>query len=362
MTINNRARKKTPEETGPAAELRKAIEFIKPIQKKKGTIDLKHCLINNGWAVACDGVITMGTKVSDDISGCPQTTLLADALKFVGDDLAITTTNRTMYITSGDYRAAIPCVEFDELLISAADENIAEVDNKVKEALKGLRYLTVKNSGIAHYTAVLLQPSTAVSTNGHIILEYWHGWDLPQNMLIPKDAAKIIGNIKKDLVGFGYSGPTATFWFEDGSFVKTRLFGERYPEYEHIFKTKTNDFEVIPEGFFEAIKKVLLASETNAIYFKDGKITSNYSVENEASTFKFDKLPETSGYNGEYLLKLQKLMHKACFETEPSKCYFFSEDNVVRGAIMGLSVDDRPQIRRHEDAPDDIDFDSDVPF
>src|SRR5690606_8947284 len=123
-----------------------------------------------------NGILTLGTKISDDISGCPQTLLLIEALKSVKNDLAMTISEKTMYVTSGDFRAAIPCVELDQIQIDAFDENVYEISPIVGDCLKFLHPLVDPNSPVAHYAAVFVKSGSAVSTNGHILLEHWHGY------------------------------------------------------------------------------------------------------------------------------------------------------------------------------------------
>jgi hypothetical protein len=51
----------------------------------------------------------------------------------------------------------------------------------------------------------------------------------------PKPAAVAIANAKKPLSGFGFSRTSATFYFEDGSWYKTQLYGEQWPDIDALF-------------------------------------------------------------------------------------------------------------------------------
>jgi len=332
----------------PASDLLEAIKFIKPCQRKTGTVVQRHCCIQGGWIGASDGIVMIATKIEEGLAACPQTLQLEEALKQVGSELSITQlSEHSLAVVSGDFKAVIPCVTADQIQMTPPDPEIAVIDDRIKLALMICNPLVTEGAERAEYASALLQSGTAVATNGHAIVEYHHGIDLPPNVLIPKAAIKAILNGKKSLRGFGYSGQSATFWFEDDSFVKTQLYGEQYPNYKTLFKQPITEAKLIeiPNEFFKAVKTIDKFTKSGIVYFENGKLASN-ELETEASTYELAELPNGHRFNSKNLLLVKDAFDKVQFfvqENGMSQAFFFGKN--CRGLVLGI-----------EASPDEIPF------
>ncbi len=330
----HRARRKKANKIEPAKRLIEALKFLKPVQKKTGNVQQQFCMITGNWAAASDEVMTIATKIDEDLSVCPQTAQFEEALKKTGEDLSITQLSQTaLSVVSGAFKAIVPCVPFDSLSISAPDAPCAVIDDRLKEAFATLAPLATEGAPNAAYASVLLQAGSAVATNGHVLAEYWHGIDLPPGLLVPKAAVAAILKAGKPLAKFGYSGPSATFWFDDESFIKTQLYGERFPHYAPLFECEGLNPWPVPTEFFTAVRSIEAFTRNGVVYFENGKLASN-ELENEASTYIIEGLPEGMGFNAKYLLMVEKAFQNVHFDEDSNKAFFFGEN--VRGVIMGI--------------------------
>lgn len=350
--VRGRASKAKP--VSPAQSLIDAITFISNAQKKAGEPNQTHCAMSGGWVCAFDGVLTIGAKIEEAIHAAPNTFKFLAALKQVENDISITQLSQnSLAVTSGDFRAIVPCVELGEISckIAGPDAPCAAISDDLALALGDVMPLATEGAATALFGGILMQANTVVATNGHVIFESWHGIDLPPGLVIPKAAAKAITKAKKKLVSFGYSASSATFYFDDESFIKTQLFNFRYPEYAH---TLTNDsgWSPLPEMFFDALKAVTPFVEGNKVYFKNGMIVTDYR-EDVASTYHIENLPEGLIFNHKYLMLIKPLAKQVAFVEEPAKMMFFGDR--TRGAIMGLS-------KGSEVKSADENLDDDVPF
>jgi len=318
----------------PAASLLAALKFVAVAQKKAGTVQQQFGMISGNWAAASNGVLTVATKIEEDLTACPHTYQLIDALSKVGEDLSITQLSPTaLAVVSGAFKALVPCVAFGDFEITGPDERCAVIDDRIKAAFEAVLPLATDGAQHAHLAAVLLQSGSAVATNGHVLVEYWHGIDLPPGMLVPKASAVAIAKAGKALTGFGYSGASATFWFEDDSFIKTQLFGEQYPNYQIIFNCEGLNPWPVPEEFYKAVRSIESFSRSGIVYFEDGMLASN-EQETEASTYKIEGLPEGMDFNAKYLLMVEPSFKNVHFDEDSNKAYFFGEN--VRGVLSGI--------------------------
>ena len=350
----HRARRTKTTAVNPAASLLAALKFVAVAQKKAGTVQQQFGVISGNWAAASNGVLTVATKVEEDLSACPHTYQLIDALSKVGEDLSITQLSPTsLAVVSGAFRALIPCVGFGDVGITGPDERCAVIDDRIKSALECVLPLATDGAQHAHLAAVLLQSGSAVATNGHVLAEYWHGIDLPP-MLIPKASAVAILKAGKALTGFGYSGPSATFWFEDDSFIKTQLFAEQFPNYQPLFNCKGLNPWPVPEEFYKAVRSIESFSRSGIVYFENGVLASN-EQETEASTYKIEGLPEGMGFNAKYLLMVESSFKNVHFDEQSNKAFFFGEN--VRGVLMGIERNSATPYN-----PEANEFEDDIPF
>ena len=350
----HRARRTKTTAVNPAASLLAALKFVAVAQKKAGTVQQQFGVISGNWAAASNGVLTVATKVEEDLSACPHTYQLIDALSKVGEDLSITQLSPTsLAVVSGAFRALIPCVGFGDVGITGPDERCAVIDDRIKSAFEAVLPLATDGAQHSHLAAVLLQSGSAVATNGHVLAEYWHGIDLPP-MLIPKASAVAILKAGKALTGFGYSGPSATFWFEDDSFIKTQLFAEQFPNYQPLFECEGLNPWPVPDEFYKAVRSIESFSRSGVVYFENGMLASN-EQETEASTYKIEGLPEGMGFNAKYLLMVESSFKNVHFDESSNKAFFFGEN--VRGVIMGI---DRNSATPYN--AETTEFEDDVPF
>lgn len=354
MATKPRARRK-PAADNPAATLIAALKFIEPAQKKIGTHEQQFCLMRNHWVVAFDGVMTIATKIEEDLNACPHTIQLLDALSKCKDDLTLSqVSNVCLSVKSGAFNALIQCVDIEEQLVKfnllGPDPQCAAIDDRVKSALDHVQVLATDNAPNAVHASVLLQAGSAVATNGHALVEYWHGIDLPPNLLIPKQAATAIVKTKKPLVGFGFSQSSATFYFDDGSFIKTQLYNANYPDYLRILNVPTNPFP-LPAGFFSAVHAIESFNENGTVYFHKGVMSSSVR-QGEATTYKVEGLTSDMAFNSKYLIMLELCIKTADFNPDTKKMIFYGDN--ARGAIMGMDLGDaKARIEEETEQTDD---------
>lgn len=328
-----RARKKPAKEASGAQQLIKALQFVGPAQKPQGTTYQTHCLINQHWCVAFDGVLTLGTKVEEDITACPKSSDLLAALQKCGQTVAISQlSDFVLSIRSDKFKASINCVKFEDMPLSYPDPPIAAISDELKAGFEACGWLAQEGAQDAFVASILLQSGSVVATNRHVIVEYWHGIDLPPGLLIPKAAAVALTKIQKPLARFGFSEASATFYFDDESFLKTQLFKDRFPNYQKVFDGMKGDIWPLPTDFFAAVEAVAEFSESKFIFLRGDKIQS-HEAEEQGATYDLNGIPERMSFNYEYLKQVAPYFKNVVFAN--GGAYFQSDK--VRGAIMGGS-------------------------
>jgi len=337
MATKPRARaNKKKSATNPAASLIAALKFVSIAQKKVGPPGFQFCMATNNWLVASNGVLTAAHPIQEDLEACPHTIQLLDALSNVEDELSITQLSANcLAVTSGVFRALVPCVEPDALSIPEPDPEIAVIDDRVKTALANASYLATEGAPIAAYASVLLQAQTCVATNGTALAEAFHGNDLPPDLLMPKNSALAIAKSPYALKGFGFSQSSATFYFEGGALIKTQLFNEKYPNYQMLFlNCNYENYKELPSDFFKALAAIEPFASEGIVHFDNGSILSE-SNKDIASSYQIIGLPERMSFKIETLMELKHVLSgKVYFNKEMNRLEFFNEG--VRGMVSSV--------------------------
>ena len=376
MATKPRARRKPAETNGnPSAKLIEALQFISMAQAKNGPVQSQFCMLMGKWAVASNGFLTIGAKIEEDLEVCPHTFQLIEALKLAvdGDQVIAHESPAVLSVRAGAFAGLVACVNRADLPIpSAPDNQCALVDSRLTDALDAVQFLAMDESPDAFKASILLRAGSAVATDGSMMLEYWHGIDLPPGLMVPRKAAQAIVKCKKAPVGFGFSSASMTIWFEDDSFIKTQLYSGNYPDTDRIFPENVNAWP-LPEGFFKAVHVIANFSEDGKVVFNNGKVASAME-ESVASTFKIEGLVEEMAFNAKYLIDAQLYMKTAHFDTEKGRVIFFGDN--CRGIIMGLNNFERKREAEQQAAaraanPKQVirpgttgfdDLDDDIPF
>lgn len=324
-----------PEQTKPA--LLQALEFVSCVSEKLGAPNETHVGLRNNMAIAFNGIIAAGAPIPETIYCHPHTLLFMEALSKCNESYSITQLdNERLSIKSGKFKATVPCL--DPLLMQDAqpDPLIAPVTNKFKEAVEAVGVLASETSLQVVTASILMNGASVIATNGKMLLEYWHGLDLPPNVPLPKEFVKALAKQKKNLIGFGFSGNSATFWFEDGCWLRTQLYAEQWPDVSRILNREANLWTIDPQ-FFNALDAVASFSEDGNVYSRLNMLCS-HADEGVGASYECSGIP--NGFV--YPIKQLKLIQPYCKTIDymangihdSSYCLVFMGD-AMRGVISG---------------------------
>lgn len=75
---------------------------------------------------------------------------------------------------------------------------------------------------------------------------------------------------------------------------------------------------------FTAVRSIEAFTRNGVVYFENGKIASN-ELENEASTYIIEGLPEGMAFNAKYLLMVEKAFQNVDFDETANKAFFLAK-------------------------------------
>lgn len=278
----------------PTAEtkssLLQALEFCAVVAEKIGAPYETHVGISNNWAISFNGIVAAGAPIVEDIICYPHTLLLVEALSKCTEGFSLTQLdNGRLSIKSGKYKAVVPCLDPALMQSALPDPMIAPITNAFREAVEAVGVLASEGAQHVLTASVLMNGPSVISTNRVMLMEAWHGLDLPPNVPLPKQFVAALVKQKKDLVGFGFSRSSATVFYDDNSWLKTQLYSDSWPDLNHVLNIDCNLWPV-PNELWKAIDCIEEFSIDGHIYSKDGMLCS-HSDEKEGANYECKGVP-----------------------------------------------------------------------
>lgn len=293
-----------------------------------------NVLLKNGLAIAQSqyNIMSIGEPIQEDLLACPNGILLKEALAKCGQSFSITQLEHKLSIKSDKFRALIPCISIEDFQVPFPDPPIASIDDRLKNSLAAVAPLALDENSVVT-ASVLIHGGCITATDRKVILQSYHGIDLPPMLTLPKTIIKpLIKNTKK-LKSFGYSNSSCTFYYEDGSWFKSQYFADTWPDVAHILDKPVSAWP-IPEDFYKAVNALAPFSEGD-VYFKSNMMYSHKDIEAGAS-YEVYGLPDGPIINIKQLKMIEPFIKTVDFLVphHNHKMMIFHGQN-IRGAIAG---------------------------
>lgn len=337
-----------PKVNSQAEMLEAALTFVSPVETSLQPF-AQYVNLSGNMAIMYNGQMAAGHPIVEELTLYPHLERLRQALKKCGKSLAITETEARQLSIKGDkLRAIVPC--FNEPLgVVTPDAPVLEGDfNILREAFKICGTLADEDGERVIEATLLLEPGSCTGTNGHAMLQFWHGvMTLPPGTVVPKAFAAAIVATNKNITGIGANwnaiggfADSVTFWFEGGAWIKTQCYNDRWPGIAHILDVPSSP-EAVPVGLFEAFEAVapfIDDKKSNAVYFVPGFVQTHP----EATIGAQYEVPGLAGgktFNGKLVKQVAPWVTTIDLVTYADRAYFFggTANNPVRGAIMCMN-------------------------
>lgn len=325
--------------------LLEALSFLNCITKDEGAPYETHINLQYNTAVAYNDVLSAGIIIAEDIIAAPHNKTFKAALSKCAEAYTLSIDGTRIVVKSGKFKVNVPCIDPIILAIRNPDPPSFDIDERFKAALACIDVIKAEpNSEQIYLLAFLMNGQSVITTDGKIIIEYWHGIANLPTIAIPKTIIPAIVGINKKLVKFGYSNTSVTFFFEDKSWIKSQLYNKEWPsDTINAVLNKNCNPSAVPPDFFTGLDAVATFSEKGSVFFKRDKICS-HKVEEVGATFDVPGLPNGPIYTAKYLSIIKNLATKIDFavsangsvhSNNSSGYLLFWFGNQVRGIIAG---------------------------
>ncbi len=315
------------------SQLLSSLKVLSSILKDDGSILERHVLLKDHLATATNGILSIGEPIQEDMIAAPNGLLFREALNKCGASFSITQHPHTLEIKGGRFKAVIPCMPPEDLQGAFPDPAIASCDDRLKASLAAVAPLALDENSVVT-ASVLIDKGCVTATDRKVIIQHFHGIDLPPLLTLPKTLIKpLIGNTKK-LVAFGYSKSSCTFHFKDKSWIKSQYFAEQWPDINSILDRKTS-MHAIPEAFYDAVDALEKFSEDGFIRCASNKMLS-HDESSKGASYEVYGLPSGPTLNIKQMKILKGLIKTVDFLVPHGNHYMmYFQGESCRGAVAG---------------------------
>jgi len=335
--------KKSETKSTVAKELSEALAFVSVACNKDDLPWQEHIVFHNNYVIATNGQISAGHPVAESLTCCPQFDRLRAAINKCKSSLSIAELQSGKLSIAGDkLRALVDCLPIDQFPFTAPDAiatkpdgEPALLDDRLKFAFSVCGQVVSENGIRMVECSLLLENNICTATNGKVLIQYKHGIELPPNLIVPKLFASLVCKVKSPLYAFGFEpGRSITFHFENGAWLKTLLYEDKYPEVSVILDNPSNPKPITPE-FFDAIETVAGFNPQGVAIVKKGKITS-HETDDAGAQFELEGVEAGLCFDGEQAKSISGATTSIDMTTYPDRAFFFGDN--MRGVILGVRL------------------------
>jgi hypothetical protein len=334
-----RPRKKAEQKS---SSLLQALEFVGMACREKGPINETHMYMCGNWVAASNGVITIASKIEENLFACPQSKMIINALSKCGQTYEIVGNSQpanSLAIKAGKFKAVIPCVDPVLLFIPSPDSPIADINDNFKIGLQILDPLVNDKAQGIIGASIFMNGKSLIASDRVMIIEHWHGIDLPKGLTLPQAVIEPIVKSNKKLSKFGFSQSSITFYFEDQSWIKTQLYVEKWPDMVADLLNRPSRQQPFPKDFWEALAAIAPFATNGVVWFGPGCLCSEAET-GVGATFDIEGLPKGPSFQARHLGLLKGLAATVDWTTPgvlegTTWLTFFDDKGTVRGAIAG---------------------------
>lgn len=327
------------------------LRFVACAHNDKGEPYARHCIINGGAVMAFNGVIAAGVRIEEQITAAPDTLQLRKAIERAGSQYVMTIEANRLTIKSGKFRASIPILDPAMLPQITPDACQWPLNNAIRDALKAASAFASDNAPTVVMASLQLTNGTVAGTDRNVILEFYHGNSMPE-LCVPREFATAIVKCDKEIIGFGYTPDVSvTFWFADGSFIKTQLYQPGWPEsWRNALPPNNEGYKALPDVFWQAYDAIADFSEDDLIRFGP-ELAHSHMHPAEGATFEMKDQTFNWCLNIRRLKMIRPYV-KAIGDLNAGHVLGFFGDN-VRGAIALNVEKPEQQAPKPAEAPQD---------
>ena len=273
------------------------------------------------------------TKITDFTVNANRFLSAVDACE--GEPIISITKGDKLSVKKGSFKALIPLVDHSSFPKIGPDKTV-KLGTELLSTLRLLRSFIGEDASRPWACGVLIKSDFIYATNNIVLCRTPFSWKHKEAVL-PSFAIDELLRINQEPVGVGFSDNSITFKYEDGSWLKSTLFHNEWPDVESML-SKIKVTTKVPEDLESNIRKVIPFCpdpKYPVIKIKGNRI-STLEGEMSAEVGKCGPDDLESNFRAEPLLSVVAVATKWDLSVYPKPCPWKSDQ--IEGVLVGVQA------------------------
>lgn len=321
-----------------------ALRFVASAVAKKDFVpELNHFQIKAGRVTGFNGTLALSSDIDVDLDVRPQAAALIAAIRACPGQIALHVTPAgKLAIRSDKFKAFVNCLPDDTGHFVAPEGETIELGDNFLPGIKAVAPIMGVDASRPWAMGVKLSRQSMFATNNVMLVEYWHGSDIPLDVVIPAPAINELLRVNEPPTKVQVTEHSISFWFGENRWMRSQLLvGGAWPtdRMSEILSGSNGDQLALPDGFFEAVDtlKPFLNVERSSLFLTERAMLTEAAEGVGASVdLEIPGVTEMQAYHHRQLVLLGEVAQTIDWTSYPRPCMFRGER--LRGALIGQRV------------------------
>lgn len=320
-----------------------SLRFVAAAVAKKDYVQgLTHFKIRNGRVTGYNGDLALSSDIDVDIDAYPNAAKLLAAIKASKETIALNMTPAgKLSVRSGKFKCLVECLPEETVPFCEPTGTVVDLGDWFISGLKALAPVMGIDASRPWAMGVKIQSGSMLATNNVMLAEYWHGVDLPMDVVIPDIAVNELLRIGDKPTKVQMTDHSISFWWGEKRWLWSKLLeGDNWPvaRLQQLLDEPHGIQAPFPAGFFDAVETLKpFLQESGSLYLtKTHLMTSPHEGEGTSIEIELPVVEEMQAYHHRQLLLLGQVAQTIDWTTYPRPCMFRGER--LRGAVVGQKV------------------------
>lgn len=319
-----------------------ALRFVASAVAKKDFVpELTHFKIEAGRVTGFNGQIALSSPIDVDLDVRPQATQLINAIRSCEGVISLSMTpSGRLTVRDEKFRAHIPCLAEDTALFVSPEGETVTLGAGFMDGLRAVSPVMGVDASRPWAMGVKLAKQSMVATNNVMLVEYWHGDNIPLDVVLPAAAVNELLRINEAPQRVQVTENSISFWFEGDRWLRSQLLlGGAWPmdRLNAIMGMDANNPQPLPADLGDQVEalKAFLGERQTVYVAGDALSTSAEEGEGAAVTVELPGVGDMQAYHYKQLTLLAEVAETIDWSAYPQPCMFRGKGGRLRGAIIG---------------------------
>lgn len=320
-----------------------ALRFVAAAVAKKDYVqDLTHFRIKDGRVTGFNGVVALSSDIDVDLDIHPNAGKMLAAIKACPGTIALNMTPAgRLSVKSEKFKSFVDCLPNESTVFPEPEGETIDLGENFLPGIRALAPAMGIDASRIWAMGIKLQNQSMFATNNVMLVEYWHGTDIPLDVVIPDVCVKELLRINEAPTKVQVTANSITFWFGDKRWLRSQLIEpEGWPiaVMDNVLSQSTGEQLPFPAGFFEAVEtlKPFLADAGTVFVAPSYLSTSRHEGEGTSIDVSIPGVDDMQAYHHHQLTLLGEIAQSIDWTAYPAPCMFRGDR--LRGALVGQRI------------------------